>query len=69
MAKFAKIEDIMEELSSDLYQRGFSKVQNVDKEILRYEKTNSPVKFQVGIEQYKMTEKNLNLIIFILFYY
>ncbi len=49
--KFPKIEDLVEELSAELGQKGFAKVDSRDKEAVRYAKINSSINFQVGIEQ------------------
>jgi len=48
---FPVIEDIVEELSTDLEQRGFSRIQPKEEEVARYEKRDSPIGFQAGLEQ------------------
>ena len=52
---FPKIEDIVEGLSIDLDQRGFSRVNpeenKVLSEVVRYKKEDSPIGFKVGMAQ------------------
>ena len=48
---YLKIEDIVEGLSADLDQRGFSRVDLRENEVVRYAKRDSPITFQVGMDQ------------------
>lgn len=49
--RFPKIEDIIDGLSTDLVQRRFSRVDPKENEVVRYVKQDSPIGFQVGLEQ------------------
>ena len=51
MVSFAKIENIVNELSADLSRRGFSKVEARENEVVRYAKQGGPICFQVGLTQ------------------
>lgn len=70
--KFSKLEEIIEELTSDLDKEGFSKIKP-DKsnkrwagllrwaklpELVRYQKRNSPIDFQVGIKEDRSDKKD-----------
>lgn len=55
---FPVLEDITEELTSDLDQRGFSRVETQSPdEVVRYAKRDSPVNFQVAIEPEEVSEE------------
>jgi hypothetical protein len=60
-ADLPRIEDIADELTSDLMQKGFLKIRSEKNEILRYEKQNSAVRFQAGIKQKYTDEENVKL--------
>jgi len=47
-----QIEDIIGELSSDLENEDFYIVKEKEKEIVRYQKTDGPINFQVGLRQF-----------------
>ncbi|MAG47244.1 hypothetical protein CL617_01445 [archaeon] len=51
MTDHSKIEDILEDLTTDLDQRGFSKIEPKEDEVVRYKKLDNLVGFQIGIEQ------------------
>ena len=50
-ADFPRIEDIIDALTANLGKRGFCRVDAREHEAVRYEKKDSSIKFQVGIEQ------------------
>lgn len=49
---FPRIEDIVDILTADLDTRGFSRIAPKINEVLRYEKRDSSIQFQVGIDNY-----------------
>lgn len=49
--KYPRIEDILEELTEELNQRGFSRIASEKEEIVRYARRESSIEFQVGIEE------------------
>lgn len=58
------IDNIVEKLSTELGERGFSRVDPGEGEVVRYAKVDSPIKFQVGMKQDDQdgTWPNLNTI-------
>lgn len=48
---FPKIEDIVYQLTADLTNLGFLKIDPKENEVVRYQRRNSHLNFQVGIEQ------------------